>query len=142
MEKHIKLVAVLNIAYRCLLILGSIVLFVIAALFNRLMDFIERSGDLHGGEIPREVVDIVPIILVIAGAIMLIISIIGIIGALGLMKKQEWGRIVLIVVSVFNLMHIPIGTALGIYTLWVLLNEDIVRVFNPTLVPQRTSSSA
>lgn len=141
MEKHIKLVAVLNIVYRSILIVGSIALFIIAAVFGRIMDFVERNGDLRADDVPRELLDIVPIILVVIGVILAVISIIAIIGSVGLMRKQEWGRITLIVVSVFNLMHIPVGTALGVYTLWVILNEEIVRMFNPLLVPQSTPPS-
>lgn len=131
MEKHIKLVAVLNIVYRSILIVGSIVLFILAAVFGRIMDFVQRSGDLRADEIPREILDIVPVILVVIAAIIIVISIIAIIGSIGLMRKQEWGRITLLVVSVFNLMHVPLGTALGIYTLWVILNDEIVRIYNP-----------
>lgn len=131
MEKHIKLVAVLNIVYRCFIVVGSFVLFILSALFGRIMDFVEQRGDLHAGDIPREVLDIVPFILVIVGVVMLIISVIAIIGSVGLMRKKEWGRITLLIVSVFNLMHVPLGTALGVYTLWVILNEEIVRMYNP-----------
>jgi hypothetical protein len=34
--------------------------------------------------------------------------------------RQPWGRILAIVFSIFALFHFPLGTALGIYTLWVL----------------------
>jgi ABC-type glycerol-3-phosphate transport system permease component len=37
-----------------------------------------------------------------------------------LMTRQPWGRILAIVFSIFALFHFPLGTALGIYTLWVL----------------------
>jgi hypothetical protein len=37
-----------------------------------------------------------------------------------LLTRQPWGRILAIVFSVFALFHFPLGTALGIYTLWVL----------------------
>lgn len=41
--------------------------------------------------------------------------------AWGLMERQSWGRIVAIIAGIFSLWRIPFGTALGIYTLWVLL---------------------
>jgi hypothetical protein len=37
-----------------------------------------------------------------------------------LLTRQPWGRILTIVCSVLCLFHPPLGTALGIYTLWVL----------------------
>ncbi len=39
----------------------------------------------------------------------------------GLLKLRTWGRTVAIVMGVLVLLHPPLGTALGIYTLWVLL---------------------
>jgi uncharacterized membrane protein len=49
---------------------------------------------------------------------------IGVLGALftgyALLTSQPWGRIVAIVFGVLALLHPIIGTALGIYTLWVL----------------------
>ena len=41
-------------------------------------------------------------------------------GVLLLMRKS-WGRIFAIVIAILSLIRIPFGTALGIYTLWVLL---------------------
>ena|SRR5690348_6818439 len=39
----------------------------------------------------------------------------------GLLERQSWSRIVAIVAGILSLWHIPFGTALGVYTLWVLL---------------------
>lgn len=40
--------------------------------------------------------------------------------AYGLMQRQSWARPLALVFSIFALFHFPLGTALGIYTLWVL----------------------
>jgi hypothetical protein len=37
-----------------------------------------------------------------------------------LLTRQPWGRVLAIVFAIFALIHFPLGTALGIYTLWVL----------------------
>ena len=37
-----------------------------------------------------------------------------------LLTCQPWGRVLAIVFAIFALIHFPLGTALGIYTLWVL----------------------
>lgn len=37
-----------------------------------------------------------------------------------LLTRQPWGRVLAIVFGVLALIHFPLGTALGIYTLWVL----------------------
>ena len=40
--------------------------------------------------------------------------------AWGLFQRQPWARMLGIILSVIMLLRIPFGTALGIYTLWVL----------------------
>jgi len=37
-----------------------------------------------------------------------------------LITRQPWGRILAIIFGIIALIHLPFGTALGIYTLWVL----------------------
>ena len=37
-----------------------------------------------------------------------------------LLQRKPWGRTLAIVVSILALFRFPLGTALGIYTLWVL----------------------
>ena len=131
MEKHISLVGILNIVYESLSILGAFVLFVIAMSFRYFFQFISRYSHHGMDEIPPEIIDIVPFILTVIGIFLLIFSIIGLIAAIGVLKKKEWGRITMLVMSFFNLIRIPLGTILGVYTIWALLNDETIRLFNP-----------
>lgn len=42
----------------------------------------------------------------------------------GLLRRELWARMGAIILGILNLVEIPAGTALGIYTLWVLLPAD------------------
>ncbi|MEZ4831593.1 MAG: hypothetical protein R2873_06235 [Caldilineaceae bacterium] len=42
---------------------------------------------------------------------------------------QELGRYLAIIVGILNLPNLPIGTALGIYSLWVLFKTEAVEYF-------------
>jgi hypothetical protein len=53
--------------------------------------------------------------LILAGAVL------GIVAGWGLLERQPWARMMAIVLGCFSLFDMPFGTALGIYTLWVLL---------------------
>lgn len=44
----------------------------------------------------------------------------GLLTGYALLTRQSWGRVLAIVIGVMVLIHPPLGTALGIYTLWVL----------------------
>ena len=65
-----------------------------------------------------------PFVLFMLGGTLLILGAGGVLVGWGLMKHQPWARIAAIVLGVLALFHPPFGTALGIYTLWVLLSGD------------------
>src|SRR5256714_4095681 len=45
-------------------------------------------------------------------------------GAVGLLQRSTWARILVLVAAFISLINMPLGTALGIYTLWVLLADN------------------
>lgn len=51
-------------------------------------------------------------------------SVLGVITGWGLLERQPWARMLAIVVACLSLIHIPFGTALAVYTLWVLLPAE------------------
>ena len=53
----------------------------------------------------------------------------GLFAGYGLLKRRPWGRVVAIIVAAFNLFNIPIGTAIGIYALWLLTDEQAEAFF-------------
>jgi hypothetical protein len=58
-----------------------------------------------------------------------VFSIPEVIGGIGLLRRKEWGRILVLVVSFFNLVNFPLGTALGVYSFIILLKEETVLLF-------------
>jgi len=131
MENHIKLVAILNIVYRSLTLIGAIFLAAIAIWFTDIYAFLVESYAINPHEIPLGLLNIVPIILSLIAVWMVIVSLAGIIGGIGVLNRKEWGRIVLLVVSFFNLIRVPLGTVLGVYGIWVLLNKETIQLFTP-----------
>jgi hypothetical protein len=60
-------------------------------------------------------------ILQTVGGVFVITGVLGLIAGWGLLERQSWARILAIVLAFLSLIHIPFGTAIGVYTLWVLL---------------------
>jgi hypothetical protein len=58
------------------------------------------------------------------GALWALTGLLGILAGWGLLDRQPWARTLAIVLGCIALIHIPFGTALGIYTLWVLLPAE------------------
>jgi hypothetical protein len=129
MEKHIQLVGILNIVYRALLLLASCILMVIAASFRHFFDLIVRLTSADVRDIPPEILDIIPAILLVIALSMFVISVAGIVAGAGVLARKKWGRVLMLVISFFNLLRVPLGTVLGGYSIWVLLNNETIQLF-------------
>lgn len=70
-----------------------------------------------------------PPLLFSLGSVFLLVAAGGILVGWGLMNRERWARTTAIVLAVLALLHPPFFTALGIYTLWVLLPADSAAEF-------------
>jgi hypothetical protein len=70
------------------------------------------------------------------GPFFVILSAPGLIGSIYLIKHRSWARILVLILGFINLIEIPIGTALGIYTIWVLFKDETTRLFTSSPVTQ------
>jgi hypothetical protein len=117
MERHISLIGILWIVFGGLSLtfgfLGFLLLFGIS--------FIPDMG-------PEA-----PFILRTVGSIavffFVLLGIPKIFAGIGLLKKKEWGRILTLIVSFISLLNIPFGTALGIYSIIILVKEESIQFF-------------
>ncbi len=116
MEKHVTFVAVINIAFGFLGIFIGIVLFVVLV----------GAGIISQDP---EAMKITTIVAIALACFLILTSIPEIIGGFGLLKRKPWARVLILVIAVIDLMFIPIGTLIGIYELWVLLQEDTAKLF-------------
>jgi hypothetical protein len=69
---------------------------------------------------------------VVGTAIGLLFAVLGIPGVLagyGLLTKKPWARLLAIVVGILSLVNFPVGTAIGLYTLWVLTQPVATEYF-------------
>lgn len=65
-----------------------------------------------------------PAVMTFIGGTFLVLAVGGILVGIGLRDRKPWARTVAIVLGILSLFHPPVGTALGIYTLWVLISDD------------------
>jgi hypothetical protein len=84
------------------------------------------------GFLPAEVPGFVLWILQVVGFVWVAIAGIGVVAGWGLLERRPWARMLTIVLGCFGLLEVPFGTALGIYTLWVLLPAEAEVEFRQT----------
>jgi hypothetical protein len=125
MEQHVKILGVLHLVFGCLGILLALGMLV---LFGGIAGLIGAADHADGAHIS---VPLLGGIGAIVCAALLVISLPGLIAGIGLLQFRPWARILTIVLSVLDLIHVPFGTALGIYGLWVLLSQGSERLFPP-----------
>ena len=116
MEQHITILGVLNIAWAAVEIMVALIVFAAVA-----------GGGILSGDV--EVMTITTTVGFIISFLALIFAIPGLVGGIALLQHREWGRILVLVLGFLRMVCIPLGTILGIYSIWVLLNEDAKKLF-------------
>lgn len=116
MEKHINVIASLRIGF-------SILGLIIGGLIFTILYFV---GDFVEDQEAEAVLTIVANVIIV---LIVILSIPGIIAGIGLFKRKEWARILTLILSVLDLFNIPVGTAIGVYSIWALVQPEVVEQF-------------
>jgi hypothetical protein len=115
-EKNLQMLSILWLVSGSLELLAGVVLFVVA---NVLFGIAAHVNGGVGGAAP-----FVHTILTIVGTAVGLKGILSIVAGWGLLQRETWARALTIVMGFLGLLHIPLGTALGIYTIWVLLPNE------------------
>jgi hypothetical protein len=116
MEKHVTLVGVLHIVFHALGLLAGIFMLALLTTIGALADDPEAAR-------------ILGIVGASAAAFLIVLSLPGIVGGVFLLQRRPWARILVLIVGVLDLIDIPLGTALGVYTLWVLMGDEGMKLF-------------
>src|SRR5580700_1854943 len=113
-REHIRLVGILWMAYSALHVVGGVVVLIVAkTIFG-------RTIHIPDGPPPEITLWLQPLISFV-GWMILVKAAAGFIAAWGLLQREDWARTFALVMGFIALLSVPLGTALGIYTLWVLL---------------------
>lgn len=65
-----------------------------------------------------------------AWAVSALFSLPQIVAGVGVLRRQEWARVLTLILSILALLRIPLGTVLGIFSLYVLTKREIVALFH------------
>lgn len=110
LDKHLKLLGILWIVTSLMRLIPGIILFFFKNLFSGFMPGPARMFFLP--------------IAGLIGAMLVATSLAGLAAGIGLLERRTWARVLAIVLGIIHMIHFPFGTALGVYTLWVLMPNE------------------
>lgn len=117
MQKNINIVAALQIGLSIFNLLIAFLIFTVLKVVGGFVD------DPNGSTILSLIADVLAIVFIV-------ISFPGILAGMGLYKRKEWARILTIILSVIELFSFPFGTAIGIFSIWAMIQPETVAAFN------------
>ncbi|MCX6622837.1 MAG: hypothetical protein NTY38_17580 [Acidobacteria bacterium] len=132
MENHVRILGYLYTVLSALGILAGIIVLLVMG---------GAAGIVSGtaGDDAQVAAPIVGGIGLVISIFLVAVSLPGLAAGIGLLQWRSWARVLAIVVSGLNLLSIPIGTAIGIYGLWVLLSAETQRLFDQKAGTGRTA---
>jgi len=120
MKQHVSFVGALHVGFGILGLLGAVAIYLS---FIFVFDFVEQEP------VAQKVLSFVGNTL---SLIILFFSSLGVIGGIGLFSYKPWARILVMIVSAINCLNVPVGTAKGVYSIWVLMQPETIDLFEPT----------
>lgn len=118
MQKHVTVVGAVHIGYAAWGVLWAVIIFIVLALIGPI------TGDETAKAILTTVACIIP-------GVLLAVAIPGIVGGIGVLRLRPWARYMVLVISVLALFSVPIGTAIGVYSIWALIQDETAELFAP-----------
>ena len=118
MKKHITVVGSIQIGFAVLGLMAAVAVFV-ALTFAR--------GFTENDEVPQMVLGFLSISIPL---LLGVLSTLGLIGGIGLLVYRSWARYLVIVLATMGCINIPFGTIKGVYTIWVLIQDETIKLFN------------
>jgi hypothetical protein len=121
-QEHVRLLGLFWLALSAFNTIGAVILYVIA---NTLFAHFRPMG---APDAPtfflRPLLSVIALLLLAKAAV-------GFIAGWGLLQHEPWARVITLVLAFISLFtNIPFGTALGIYTMWVLLPSRSEQEYN------------
>jgi hypothetical protein len=118
-EDHLKIVAYIRIGVGSLFLLGAIFLFLICTIPGIAIGDHETMAILVAS---GTVLSLIPLVLAVWDLT----------SGIGLLKRRRWARILVLISGALDLFAFPVGTAIGIYTIWVLMQKETIQLFPRT----------
>lgn len=122
MATHVRVLAWLNIVLGALGMLFALVMFAGAQILPAIL--MQFAGD--DASIPMAVIQVIATVVT---SIILLMSLPCLVLGFGLHNFRPWARVLGLVLAAINLLNVPFGTAIALYSFWVLLKPETEALF-------------
>jgi hypothetical protein len=130
--RHAQMLGILWVAYST--ILGLLAMFMLMFFQRVLPAIIASQPPQHGGPPPEVVFGFIRPLMHLIAIFLLAKAAAGIVAGIGLLQRADWSRMLTIVLACLSLISVPFGTAIGVYSLWVLLSPNAEQEFRAQAV--------
>jgi hypothetical protein len=114
MEQHVTVVGVLRIGFGALGIVAAIIVLLVATIvFGATVGPGVLSGDQEALRILTAIGSGLGLLLSGVALLLVLLSVPGIIGGIGLLRLRPWARYLVLILAVFDLFNIPVGSNAG-----------------------------
>lgn len=115
---------VLGIIYIVTASLSILLMLAVNVFLSTLFEFIISKAQEEDAAVVFEIVR--TLVTAVTAVITLFISIPSIIAGIGLLNQQRWALIMALILGCLKLLSFPIGTAIGVYSIWVYTESNRV----------------
>jgi hypothetical protein len=123
MRKHVKNVAVIQIVRSSL--------WLIIAILSAI-----GLGIAMGVVDDEMAMRVLKIVLITFPVFLGLFAILGLTAGIALLTFKAWGRIMTLIITGMGCLVIPIGTLIGVYSIWVLMQDETIKLFD-TVKPEK-----
>jgi len=123
MKQHVSFVGALHVGFGVLGLLGALAIYLLLRFAIGYVEYDPVASQL------------IPFVGNFITLVIIFFSSLGIIGGIGLFSYRSWARILVLIVSAINCLNVPVGTAKGVYSIWVLMQKETIDLFEPLESP-------
>ncbi len=111
MQQHYRILGILYLVMSGYTVVAAFVV-------SMVLEFVLPQVNDYEGE------QVISFLIIFLPTLLIFLSIPGIVAGIGLLYRKHWALIMAAILAVFNIFSFPFGTALSIYTFYVLVKQE------------------
>lgn len=124
-ESHKRVLGILLVVLSAF---QMILMLILSTFVTSILTLVMKDVKPEDAQIVSLVVDLIRYI---PALVVLFVSVPSLIAGIGLLYKKDWAMILSLIIGCLNIFSFPVGTALGVYAIWVYFEDNKIRKVQP-----------